>query len=153
MSFIISKVLRWKSTESKSDEASEDKDQLYGVILANGQELFGYIPEPIDANNVLHMYKPLLAISYREMNFLESVVLMHPLSMVSNMDSYPINAHHIVTVYPITKDIREQHEKVWSMSMGALSEDELPPKGELIGNGKLSEGTMIIIPPNVGVKN
>lgn len=137
----------WKSTTSKSDdEASEGEDDLlYGVMLATGQELFGYLPDPVTAEGVLSIHKPLLAIKHFDPDPSNSVMVLHPWSIVSDIEVYPINAGHIVAVYPVTKDIRLNHQTVWERSVAMLEAE--PPQPKLVGTpGTLSDDATLIIP-------
>lgn len=146
MSFITKRISTTKFTTSKSDdEQSEGEDeQLFGVVLTTGQELIGYLPEPVQ-DNVLTMRKPLLGIKHFEPNISDSMMLLHPWSIVSDIEYFPINASHIVAVYPITKDIRMNHQMVWEKSIALL--DDEPPQPQMVGTaGKISDDATLIIP-------
>lgn len=147
MSFITKKISITKFITSKSDdEKREDEDdgQLYGVLLSTGQELFGYLPYPVE-DNVLNIHKPLLAIKHFDPSITESAMFLHPWNIISDVEIYPLNAAHIVAVYPVTKDIRLNHLMIWDKAMSMLENE--PPQPKLVGHsGKVSDDAVLIIP-------
>lgn len=145
MSFITRKISTTNSTRSKSDEESEDEDdQLYGVMLTTGQELFGYLPDPVE-DNVLMIRKPLLGIKHFEPSIVDSAMFLHPWNMVSDIEYYPVNASHVVAVYPVTKEIRFNHQMIWEKAISLL--DNEPPQPKLVGEpGKISDDATLILP-------